>query len=266
MRKELIISVIVLLFISLACKKITKIPDSEKPFMLYVLDNTTGELVSNPFDEVHGIGRPSLEDISNSLGILLPLDIASDSSRFYFKKGNRIDTLRIFYKTSIGVGAKQFEVTYFSQKTKTSFKLLTQKCISQYADVCDDNQAFLIWGKNKKVTLNIQEGVDLTQINDTIDYVTNMNGERLNITRNANNDAFELPLDVQTDSAGFIFYTKELPKPDTLVVYYNYYISLGNKSFVLGLTLKKDLILENKKTTFTNLDIDPANYIFTVTK
>ena len=129
------------------CQKIKKKVNSEKNFILYFVEIEDGIVLPKDvcFDKVHGEGRlPIAIACSNSTnGIKLPLNIESDSSRFFFVKGKKTDTLALGYTRIFEGGGAEFEVKYNIRSISSSFKTLSTQCIEGVTLECNGNQAFL---------------------------------------------------------------------------------------------------------------------------
>lgn len=144
-----------LFLLQTACKKVPERGNAEKEFTLYFADrqieisgedNRTLKWVyyNACFDKVYGIGRPALSSCSNySQGFNLPLNIDAPSSRFYLEKGNKRDSITIYYHTMHEAGGNEIEVVYFVDSIKTSFPRCTRECIKDIVPYCKDNEAYM---------------------------------------------------------------------------------------------------------------------------
>jgi hypothetical protein len=130
------------LIVLVACKKNTTHVNSEKDFTLYFKDKDT-TILNKCFDKVYGQGKAGLSSCSNfRSGLQLPMNIDSDSSRFYFVKGNKTDTLTICYQRSYEGGGPEFEVIYTITRLSYSFDSLTTQCIPGLNLTCNGNDAY----------------------------------------------------------------------------------------------------------------------------
>ena len=140
-RSKLYILVFLMVFACLSCKKVTKQVDSEKPFVLYVMDKK-GVLKNYCFDHVNGKGKSGLNACSNyNQGIKLPLAIDKDSCIYYFGHNKKTDSLVVYYKKYTAVGSGEYDITYTVTKLKTSFDSLSRNCIPELTQNCNGNQA-----------------------------------------------------------------------------------------------------------------------------
>jgi hypothetical protein len=134
-------SVFFCILFSLSCKKVKqKNINSEKTFDLFVLD-TLDTPVNKCYDRVWGAGRADLMPCSNfAEGFKLPLNIKIDSSVFYFKSGDRTDTITFKYTKQFEPNA-EFEVMFTIKQIKCTMGNLNLKCIPNLNQSCNGNQA-----------------------------------------------------------------------------------------------------------------------------
>lgn len=129
------------------CQKVTKKVNSEKSFVLYFAEIEDETVLSKNvcFDKVYGQGRvPLAIPCSNTTeGIKLPLNIAADTSCFFFVNGKKTDTLALGYTRTFEGGGAEFEVKYNIRHISSSFKSLSTQCIEGITPECNGNQAFL---------------------------------------------------------------------------------------------------------------------------
>lgn len=155
MRVLLTIS-IVFCFLATACKKVQERPNSEKNFTLYfaerelVIDSTNGNrswkwsYLDTCLSKVHGSGKAALSSCSNhSTGFVLPLNINAPNSKFYFEKGNKKDSMTIYYHTFYEGSGNEFEMVYSIDSIKTSFPRWTKSCVKDITPYCKNNEAFM---------------------------------------------------------------------------------------------------------------------------
>ncbi len=123
----------------LACSKNDIHVNAEKNFTLFFVGRDS-LLEDTCFDSVYAVGHGPLMTCSNyDKGFGLPLNIGADTSRFYFMKAKRVDTLTIVYSRRYEGGGTEFETIYTITQIKTSFDSLTTRCTKNFTNNTTQN-------------------------------------------------------------------------------------------------------------------------------